>query len=56
MDTIVDDIDWNLVAKVVGGGYGVTFLVLITLAVFAWITGFIIQRLEHTDEDEEPSK
>ena len=37
-------IDWGIVAKVAGGGYGVTILVLIILAVISWVVGKIIQR------------
>jgi len=37
-------IDWNLVAKVAGGGFGVTILVLIILSLLTWIMGLIIQR------------
>ena len=36
--------DWNLVARVAGGGFGVTILVLVILSLIAWITGLIIQR------------
>ena len=37
-------VDWGIIAKVAGGGFGVTILVLIILAVVAWIVGLIIQR------------
>ena len=37
-------IDWNLVAEVAGGGYGVTILVLIVLAIVAWIVGIVVQK------------
>jgi hypothetical protein len=50
------DIDWNLVAKVAGGGYGVTFLVLAILAVCAWLTGVVIQRTTRNEEEEDGSK
>lgn len=50
------DIDWNLVAKVVGGGYGVTFLVLAILAICAWLTGVVIQRTTHSKEEEDGSE
>jgi len=30
-------IDWNLLAKVAGGGYGITILVLLILALAAWL-------------------
>ena len=37
-------IDWNLVATIAGGGFGVTILVLVILSLVAWIAGLIIQR------------
>jgi len=36
--------DWNLVAKVAGGGFGVTILVLVILSLIAWIVGLVIQK------------
>ena len=43
--------DWNLVAKIAGGGFGVTILVLLILAVIAWITGIIIQKFQAKSEE-----
>ena len=37
-------VDWNLMAKIAGGGFGVTILVLVILSLLAWIAGLIIQR------------
>ena len=37
-------IDWSLVAKVAGGGYGVTILVLVVLALVAWVVGLVVQK------------
>ncbi|MFC2046935.1 hypothetical protein ACFLTK_01485 [Chloroflexota bacterium] len=37
-------IDWNLVAKIAGGGFGVTLIVLIILLLVAWIMGLIINK------------
>ena len=37
-------IDWSLVAKVAGGGFGVTIFVLIVLALVAWIVGLVVQK------------
>ena len=48
-------IDWNLVAKIAGGGFGVTILVLVILALVAWIIGLIVQRSVKKPE-ETPSK
>ncbi len=38
--------DWNLIAKIAGGGFGVTILVLVILALAAWIAGLVIQRVQ----------
>ncbi len=37
-------IDWDLVAKIAGGGFGVTILVLIILSLVSWIVGLIVQK------------
>ena len=37
-------IDWGLVAKIAGGGFGVTILVLIILSLVAWLMGLAVQR------------
>ncbi len=37
-------IDWGLVAKIAGGGFGVTLLVLIILSLVAWIVGLVVQK------------
>lgn len=39
-------IDWNLVARVAGGGFGVTILVLLILALVAWIVGLVVPKSE----------
>ncbi len=38
-------IDWELVAKVAGGGFGLTILVLLILALVAWIVGIVLQKI-----------
>ena len=38
-------IDWDLVAKVAGGGFGLTILVLLILSLTAWIVGMVLQRI-----------
>ena len=49
-------IDWNLVAKIAGGGYGVCILVLIILALVAWIIGLVVQKTtKPTTESKENS-
>ncbi len=44
-------IDWNLVAKVAGGGFGVTILVLVILSLIAWIVGLVIQKTQGQGEE-----
>lgn len=36
--------DWSLAAKIAGGGFGVTILVLLILAVVSWVVGLIIRK------------
>jgi hypothetical protein len=48
-------IDWNLVAKIAGGGYGVTILVLVIISLIAWGMAWIIQRTK-TESEETPPK
>ena len=44
-------IDWNLVAKIAGGGFGVTILVLTILSLIAWIVGLVIQKIQAKGEE-----
>ena len=37
-------IDWAIVARVAGGGYGATIFVLVSLWLAAWIMGIIVQK------------
>jgi Na+-transporting methylmalonyl-CoA/oxaloacetate decarboxylase gamma subunit len=37
-------VDWELVIKIAGGGYGITILVLLILAIVAWLVGLVLQR------------
>ena len=37
-------IDWSLVAKIAGGGFGSTIIVLLILSVVAWIVGLVVQK------------
>jgi Na+-transporting methylmalonyl-CoA/oxaloacetate decarboxylase gamma subunit len=37
-------VDWSLIAKIAGGGFGVTILVLLILCLVIWLIGFVIQR------------
>ena len=34
----------DLVAKIAGGGFGVTILVLVILSLVAWVVGLVIQK------------
>jgi len=51
-------IDWTLVAKIAGGGYGITIFVLVVLSLAAWIMGLVIQKTTKTipDNKESPGK
>ena len=44
-------IDWNLVAKIAGGGFGLTVLVLAILWLVIWLIGFVIQRKAKRDKE-----
>ena len=48
-------IDWPLVAKVAGGGYGITIFVLVVLSLATWILGLIIQKTTKTIPDNKVS-
>jgi len=45
--------DWGLVAKVAGGGFGVTILVLIILSVVIWLVGVVIRKYQAKGEEAE---
>ena len=44
-------IDWSLVSKIAGGGFGITILVLVIVAVIAWIMGMVIQKIQAKGEE-----
>jgi Na+-transporting methylmalonyl-CoA/oxaloacetate decarboxylase gamma subunit len=44
-------IDWNLAARLAGGGFGVTILVLVILSLAAWILGLVIQKMQAKDKE-----
>ncbi len=44
-------IDWNLVAEVAGGGFGITILVLIILSLIAWLVGLVMQKTKAKPEE-----
>jgi Na+-transporting methylmalonyl-CoA/oxaloacetate decarboxylase gamma subunit len=39
-------IDWGMVFKITGGGYGINILVLAILAVIAWIIGMVVNKFK----------
>ena len=43
--------DWNLVAKIAGGGFGVTILGLVILALITLIVGLVIQKTQAQVEE-----
>jgi Na+-transporting methylmalonyl-CoA/oxaloacetate decarboxylase gamma subunit len=36
--------DWGLIAKIAGGGFGSTLLILAILSIIIWIIGLVVQR------------
>jgi len=38
-------IDWGFIAKLTGGGFGVTILVLTILTIVIWLVGLVTQRV-----------
>jgi Na+-transporting methylmalonyl-CoA/oxaloacetate decarboxylase gamma subunit len=46
-------IDWNLVAEIAGGGFGITILVLVILSLVAWLVGLIVQKTKAKPEETE---
>lgn len=44
-------IDWSLVAKVAGGGFGVTILVLTLLSVIIWLVGLVMREPDASGEE-----
>jgi len=45
-------IDWGLVAKIAGGGFGSTLLVLVILSIVIWLIGFVMRRRAQRAKDE----
>ena len=43
--------DWNLVAKVAGGGFGLTIFVLVILSLVAWVVGLVIQKTKREPKE-----
>ena len=39
-------IDWGIIGKVAGGGFGTTIAVLVILSLVAWIVGLVVQKAQ----------
>jgi Na+-transporting methylmalonyl-CoA/oxaloacetate decarboxylase gamma subunit len=48
-------IDWSLVAKIAGGGFGVTILILAILCLIIWLIGLLMQKRASKSSDKRPS-
>ena len=44
-------IDWQLVARIAGGGFGSTLLVLAILCTVIWLIGLVIQKRAPRNKD-----
>jgi len=42
--------DWGLIAKIAGGGFGSTLLILAILCIITWIIGLVIRRRAPRDK------
>jgi Na+-transporting methylmalonyl-CoA/oxaloacetate decarboxylase gamma subunit len=38
-------IDWNLVTKIAGGGFGMVFLILALLALLVWVIKLVVGKI-----------
>ena len=47
------DWTWGEVAKIAGGGFGITILVLIIISVVIWVVGLVAQKLQVRSEKTE---
>jgi Na+-transporting methylmalonyl-CoA/oxaloacetate decarboxylase gamma subunit len=43
-------IDWELIAKIAGGGFGSTLLVLAILCIVIWLIGLVVRRRAAKDK------
>jgi Na+-transporting methylmalonyl-CoA/oxaloacetate decarboxylase gamma subunit len=46
-------VDWNLAAKIAGGGFGMVFLILAILALLIWLTHLGVNRFAKGSADSE---
>ena len=44
-------IEWDMVAIIVVGGYGTTVIVILVITVFAWVTGYVVQKYRVKDKE-----
>jgi len=42
--------DWGLIAKIAGGGFGATLLILAILCIVIWLIGLVIRRRAANDK------
>jgi hypothetical protein len=49
-------IEWGKVAEIAGGGYGMTFFVLIALFLISWIIGLILQKVARGKKEGDTEK
>jgi len=45
-------IDWELIAKIAGGGFGSTLIILAILCIIIWIIGLVARRRARRAKDE----
>jgi len=42
--------DWGLIAKIAGGGFGSTLLILAILCIVVWLIGLVVRRRAPKDK------
>jgi hypothetical protein len=52
----LNEVDWNLVGRVAGAGYGLTFLMLLVLALCTRLSTFVIQRTTASETEDAGSQ
>jgi predicted acyltransferase len=45
-------IDWELVAKIAGGGFGSTLIILAIVSIVIWLIGLVMRRRARRVKDE----
>ena len=43
-------VDWSLVARIAGGGFGVTIFVLVVILLVSWLMGWVVQKYQTKDK------